>query len=449
MHQASSPFDRAKSLTSHHTTQRTKLASTIPCPASPLWLTRLSSLSMALSCVLLSNLLSINLYPAAAVAQTLDAQEFQPTPETDNSRDLLEEARDALINRQTPASLDTSLDRWETAAPPGISPDFDQYRLGPGDGILFNVLPFADLSFQGTLDLQGNILVPLAGMLNLEGLTLSQAETLIQAELNRFVIDPEVNAILLVQRPVQVTILGEVVRPGLYPLAAPQIAVALASAGGTTRLADLRVVRIRRTLSDGSVIEQDVDLYSPLREARSIPDLRLADGDTVIIPTLTAEDSLTYDRTLVARSTLAQDQIVIRVLNYVGGGGGFGQPGTAQITGITLPNGSTFLDALIAISPNPDQADMDEIALIRFDPVSGRAVTGELDAKAALLGDNSQNPPLENHDVIVVGRNLISRLTYALNTLTQPFRDILGFLLFFDSISDSADNLFRPGGGED
>ena len=96
------------------------------------------------------------------------------------------------------------------------------------------------------------------------------------------------------------------------------------------------------------------------------------------------------------------------------------------------------------ISPNPDTANLSEIALVRFDPQQGRAVTQELNARTALRGDMSQNPPLEDNDVIIVGRNFISQFTQAINTFTQPFRDVLRFLLFFDSLANSANNLFRP-----
>jgi polysaccharide export outer membrane protein len=112
-----------------------------------------------------------------------------------------------------------------------------------------------------------------------------------------------------------------------------------------------------------------------------------------------------------------------------------------------LPNGSTFVDALTAIGPSSDNANLRRIALIRFDPEQGKAVTQQLNGKSALMGDISQNVPLQNNDVIVVGRNLIARLTYALSTFTQPFRDVLGFVLFFDSLRDSANNLFRPSSG--
>jgi polysaccharide biosynthesis/export protein len=94
-------------------------------------------------------------------------------------------------------------------------------------------------------------------------------------------------------------------------------------------------------------------------------------------------------------------------------------------------------------------ARLKKIALVRFDAEQGKAITKELNGKKALMGDVSQNVPLQDNDVLIVGRNLVARITYALNTFTQPFRDFLGFLLFFREISDSADQLFGPGSNED
>lgn len=354
------------------------------------------------------------------------------------SRQLVEEARQRLIDRgewtdlQTPVGIDSGIFEQED--------EFSRYRLGPGDSIFVNVLRFADLSFQSTLDLEGSVVVPLVGALNLKGLTVSQARQQLQTALDRYIINPQVDVILVAQRPVQVSVLGEVVRPGLYPLQAPQLSIALISAGGTTGLADLRAVRIRRELPDGSILEQDIDLFTPLKDASTVPDVPLADGDIVVIPTLTEEARQEYDRSLIARSTLAQPQINVRVLNYTAGRGG-------AIGNLTLPNGSNFVDALAAISPDLSAADIHNIALIRFDVEQGKAVSQELDGKDALLGDMTQNPMLENNDVIIVGRNLVARVTHFLSTFTQPFRDVLGFMLFFDSLIDSADNLFRPTGG--
>lgn len=349
-----------------------------------------------------------------------------------STEELLEESRRRL---QTAPNQPPGLEGLEPLDP------FAVYRLGPGDSLFINVLRFPDLSFQNTIDLEGSLLVPLVGALYLEGLTVAEAREQIRLALDRYVVEPQVDVIVIAQRPVQVTILGEVFRPGLYPLAAPQLSVALVSAGGATTLADLRTVRVRRQLIDGSLVEKDVDLFTPLRDATTIPDVQLTDGDTIIVPTLTANQG--YDRNLIARSTLAQPQINVRVLNYGTGGRTGGSIGTVQ-----LPNGSTFADALTRVSLDPANAELRSVALIRFDVQQGKAVTRKLNGKKAITGDQSENPMLENNDVIVVGRTLVAQITYTLNTFTQPFRDILGFILFFQSLVDSARTLFSPTGGD-
>lgn len=323
---------------------------------------------------------------------------------------------------------------------PSSPAQFNQYQLGPGDAITVTVERFPDLSFSGTLNLQGTVVAPLLGPLQLSGLTVEKVQEKIRTGLNRFVIDPKVTVTLANLRPAQVTVTGEVLRPGYYTLQpGSQLSAALLVAGGISTTADLRTILVRRRSAvNNSILEQQVDLFTPLQNGTSLPDLRLQDGDAVIVSKLEVGTATDYDRSLVSRSTVAVQQINVRVLSYAGGGG---------IRNVTLPNGSTFVDALTAIGPSSDNANLRRIALIRFDPEQGKAVTQQLNGKSALMGDISQNVPLQNNDVIVVGRNLIARLTYALSTFTQPFRDVLGFVLFFDSLRDSANNLFRPSSG--
>jgi polysaccharide export outer membrane protein len=386
-------------------------------------LSALYSVAAALPTALLINLV----LTAPAAAQTSVSQSVsQPALQPSSTRQLLEDARRHVLEQQSPP------DSPQADA-------FSDYHLGPGDSLFINVLRFPDLSFQNTIDLEGNLLVPLVGALSLKGLTVAEARERIRTALDRYVVDPQVDVILVAQRSVQVTVLGEVVRPGLYPLRAPQLSVALLSAGGTTTRADLRTVRVRRQLLDGSVVEKNVDLFTPLETAALVPDLKLADGDTIVVPTLTSNEG--YDRNLIARSTLAQPQINIRLLNYATAGRSGGTISTIQ-----LPNGSGFIDALSAASVDLSSADIRKVGLVRFDVQQGKAVTQQLDGKKAILGDQSQNPMLENNDVIVIGRTLVARITYALNTFTQPFRDVLGFILFFQSLTNSASSLFGPTG---
>jgi polysaccharide export outer membrane protein len=279
-----------------------------------------------------------------------------------------------------------------------------------------------DLNFQAAINLEGNITVPQVGTVSLQGLSLAEAQEKIRLGLSRVVVDPIVVVSLAGPRPVQVTVSGEVFRPGIYQISTPTLRVgdALLTAGGSTTIADLRQVLVRRRLVDGSVVSQAIDLYGTLQNGRSVPNLRLQDGDAIIVPRREVGTDDGYDRNLIARSTLAIPQIKVRVLNYASGG----------ITNQTLPNGSSFVDALAGV--NLDTANLRDIALVRFDPERGQAVTQRLDAKKALGGDVSQNVALQDNDVIVVGRNLIGRITNALTTITQPFFNIQSFIRFFD-----------------
>ncbi|MBP0008850.1 MULTISPECIES: polysaccharide biosynthesis/export family protein [unclassified Roseofilum] len=340
---------------------------------------------------------------------------------------LLEDARERLRNQGEILELDN---QFPTAPPP----EFDVYRLGSGDSITVNVTNFPDLNFQALLDLEGNIIVPLMGRLTLKGLTLEEVEEKLRFGLNQFVIEPDVLVTLGNRRPVEAIITGEVLRPGTYPLPSaplPLVADALVAAGGSTQSADLRNIIIRRTLLDGSVLEASVDLLTPLKYGQRIQDLRLEDGDIIIVPKIDFND-IDYDHQLAAESNLSQPTIAIDVVRYT----------TNNVGSITLPNGSTFADAITAIGPNFEDAKLSKVGLIRFDQEQGRVVTKVINARSVILGDVSQNIRLLDNDIIVVNRNLLSRLSVTLTRITRPFQDVLTFLLFWRQFRDNVTDVF-------
>ena len=209
------------------------------------------------------------------------------------------------------------------------------------------------------------------------------------------------------------------------------LTAALQAAGGTTNLADLRnIVVRRRSPVDNTVLQQQVDLFTPLQNATELPDLRLRDGDSVVVLKLETGTLTDYDQTLASRSTLAQTTITLRVLSYPNG----------RIANLQLPNGSNFLDALTALAPSLEEANLREIAVMRFDPEQGKVVTQEINGKRVLLGDLAQNIPLQDEDVIVVGRSLLAKVRYALGFVTRPFSDFLGFRNFFNNLGNVFNN---------
>ncbi|MEM9541921.1 MAG: polysaccharide biosynthesis/export family protein [Cyanobacteria bacterium P01_E01_bin.42] len=344
------------------------------------------------------------------------------------------------------ADPETTFDRIDTPPPRGYIPSpfddapsnqFNIYLLGINDAVAVSVPRFPEFQTSTRIDPEGNVNIPILGAVNINGLTLEEAQTKISLELGQRLLreSPEVFINLNTPRETVVTVMGSVGRPGYYVLPFSSDPVdAIFQAGGSLQGADLRKVIVRRTLVDGTKIERSIDFLTPLLQGQPQPELFLQGGDAVIVPELEVGEEKDYDNLLAARSNISQPFIVVRVLNYPNEG--LGQ--------IQLANGSTFVDAIAQINPSSSNSNLRRVGLVRFDAEQGRAVTQVLDAKEALLGDLSQDIPLKNHDVIVVNRNLLAKLTYGLNLFTQPFRDILGFLLFFDQLSDSATNLFNP-----
>lgn len=242
------------------------------------------------------------------------------------------------------------------------------------------------------------------------------------------------NSTLSSRQPVQVTVIGAVTRPGFYVVQTGRVGEAILVAGGSLNSANLKQIEVKRNFSDGTAAREVVDLYSPLAEGKALPNIRLEEGDVINIPKLSEADLETYDRRLIAKSNISKPDIQVRLLSYAAGGA----------TTLNLPSGSTFRDALNGIPL--DTAKLNTIALIRYDPKTGQATTQEIRGKDALIGFPEADVPLQDNDVVVIGRNLVSKITFALGRFTQPFRDILGFLLFFDSLADSASNLFQPDG---
>ncbi|GAB4356460.1 MAG: hypothetical protein Fur0042_25750 [Cyanophyceae cyanobacterium] len=372
-----------------------------------------------------------------------------PVPTPDRPPDGTD-AIDPPLSGEPPQPLDNGLPRTSGPTfddlPPELFAEPDTwriYRLAPLDQITVQVPGYAELSFSARIDPDGRILVPLVGFMNVEGLTLRELQDYLQRAFNRFVVDPEPIVVLQNQVNPDVVVTGEVVKPGFYRVGPYETAIAaLLSAGGATDQADLRAIKLRRPLPDGSTLEQTINLLSLLVEGRPEPRIFLQDGDVLEVPRLEPGHELEYDAALAARSNLARATIQVRLLSYAGRGG---------MRVLSLPSGSTFVDVM---SNAPiDEVRLRRIALIRFDPQVGRPVTRILDGRAAFMGDPSQNPLLRHNDVVVLNRDLIARISYSLNRFTQPFRDILGFLLFFRQIDSAAESLFGPqgvfGSGED
>lgn len=160
-----------------------------------------------------------------------------------------------------------------------------EYVLGPGDVIRITVFQNPDLTLETRVSENGAISFPLIGQVPVGGLSVSEAERKIGKMLKDggFVLQPQVNILPLQIRGNQVSVLGQVNRPGRYPLDVLNAKVTdiLAMAGGITPGgADSLILTGTR---NGKPIRHEIDLPSIFLGNRTDLDLPIAGGDAIYV----------------------------------------------------------------------------------------------------------------------------------------------------------------------
>ena len=135
-------------------------------------------------------------------------------------------------------------------APKGIASEVAEYRLGPGDTVSVKVFQEADLTGEYFVGPNGEISMPLAGSIQVAGLTTTELAAAVADRLsNGYIDDANVVAEIAKFRPYY--IFGEVEDAGEYPYSAGlTISRAVATAGGYTYRAKKSFVYIQRAGSD-------------------------------------------------------------------------------------------------------------------------------------------------------------------------------------------------------
>ncbi|WP_292450468.1 polysaccharide export protein EpsE [Methylibium sp.] len=160
-----------------------------------------------------------------------------------------------------------------------------EHLLGPGDVIRITVYQNPDLTSEARLSENGSITFPLLGSIELDGLGLNAAEQKIARMLRegKFVIKPQVAVQLLEIRSAQISIIGQVGKPGRYPIDTTNSKVSemIASAGGIAATGD-DVVTLVGT-RNGKPVKIDIDLPAIYETGESQLDVRVANGDIIYV----------------------------------------------------------------------------------------------------------------------------------------------------------------------
>lgn len=164
--------------------------------------------------------------------------------------------------------------------------------LGLGDQIQITVFGQPDMSAEVTVGEAGTIMLPLVGLLKVADLTSAQIEALIATRLRDggYLQNPSVAVQIRQIRSQMISVLGEVQRPGRFPLQGRMTVLeALASAGGMTQRADRKTVVLRRAAPGKGNTTQRMEFGIQLDQAnandRAPLDMALVNDDVVFVGT--------------------------------------------------------------------------------------------------------------------------------------------------------------------
>jgi len=171
------------------------------------------------------------------------------------------------------------------AQAPATPAALSEYKLGPGDQIRVQVFQNPDLTVEARVSEAGAISYPLVGSVAVGGMTIGQAEAKIATALRNgnFLKQPQVNIVMLQVRGNQVAVLGQVQKPGRFPLETTQTRVSdlLAAAGGVTPMGDdtLIVTGTR----NGQPFRKVIDIPGLFLNSRNADDILVSGGDTIFV----------------------------------------------------------------------------------------------------------------------------------------------------------------------
>jgi polysaccharide export outer membrane protein len=168
---------------------------------------------------------------------------------------------------------------------PAFGAPAKDYVIGPSDVVRVMVYGHQDLVTEARVSEANKITFPLIGEVEIGGMTSQQAESRIAQALDEggFVKQPQVQISVTQYRSQQVSLLGQVNRPGRYAIETPsKLSDMLALAGGINAVGSDTIVFV--STRNGKTQEREIDTVSMLQEGQLGLDTDVANGDIIYVP---------------------------------------------------------------------------------------------------------------------------------------------------------------------
>ena len=198
------------------------------------------------------------------------------------------------------------------------------YRLGPGDEVIIDIWGASQNTIRQQISPDGTINIQKIGPVNLNGLTIAEANDYLKKTLNKIynglnnANDPtsDIRLTLGGIRTIQINVMGEVVQPGTYSLSSfSTVFHALYRAGGVSDIGSLRNVQLVRNGKNIATI----DVYQFIMKGNIQDDIRLQEGDVVIVPAYDVLVKIDGKVKRPMRFEMKKDENLSTLISYAGG----------------------------------------------------------------------------------------------------------------------------------
>jgi polysaccharide biosynthesis/export protein len=160
----------------------------------------------------------------------------------------------------------------------------DIYQLRQGDTVRVSVWREDALSQEVKVLPDGSITLPLAGRVEVSGLSTPEAEKRIAVKLKEYLPDPVVTVVISAIEGNRAYIIGKVSRPGTLIISGPTTVLqAISIVGGFDKFADEGGIKVIRTKPDGQEI-LPVHYKNIISGKDMSTNIQLKAGDTVVVP---------------------------------------------------------------------------------------------------------------------------------------------------------------------
>jgi protein involved in polysaccharide export with SLBB domain len=179
-----------------------------------------------------------------------------------------------------------------TFAPVQNVPVGPDYVVGPGDEIRVSVWGLEERHFSVTVDRNGSISLPVAGVIGAAGLTFEQLQNAVERAYARFLNEFDINVTMGRLHSITVYVTGNARRPGAYTVSSLSTLVnVLMASGGPSSSGTMRNIQLKRK---GKTIST-FDAYDLLMKGDKSKDARVMAGDVIFIPTVGNLAAITGD----------------------------------------------------------------------------------------------------------------------------------------------------------